>query len=132
MLLSRRTVLALPLAPALLASLPARAVTLQNFTQAAFQSAQQAGKPILVYVEASWCPTCAKQRPILGRLEKDPAFANLTVFSVDFDTQKDVVREFGVRMQSTLIAFHGSKETARSTGQTDPDKIRALLTTAEA
>lgn len=132
MRLDRRTFLLLPLAPALLAALPAHAATQQPFTEAAFQAAQQEGKPILVYIQASWCPTCAKQRPIIQSLEADPAFANLKIFSVDFDTQKPIVQQFGVRMQSTLIAFHGAKETARSTGQTDPAKIRAILASAEA
>jgi thioredoxin 1 len=124
---NRRKLLLLPLAASLLPVLAAHAATQVNFTQAAFDAAQKEGKPILVYIQASWCPTCAKQRPIIQSLEKDPAFANLTIFSVDFDTQKDVVKEFGVRMQSTLLAFHGQDERTRSTGETNPDKIRDIL-----
>jgi thioredoxin-like negative regulator of GroEL len=101
------------------------------FDQKAFAAAQQSGAPILVYVSATWCPTCAKQRPILDKLEADPAFHNLTVFKVDFDSQKDVVHAFGVRMQSTLIAFHGATEEARSTGDTNADSIRKLLAATE-
>jgi len=32
-----------------------------------------------------------------------------------------------VRQQSTLIAYKGKEETARSTGETDPAAIAALL-----
>jgi thioredoxin 1 len=129
---NRRTLLLLPLAASLAPVLSAQAATQVNFTQDVFEAAQKEGKPILVYIQASWCPTCAKQRPIIQSLEKDPAFANLTVFSVDFDTQKDVVKEFGVRMQSTLLAFHGKDERARSTGETDPARIREILAKTQA
>ena len=80
-----------------------------------------------MYIEASWCPTCAKQRPILSQLMNDPAFGGLTVYEVDFDTQKDVVREMGARMQSTLVAYRGATEVGRSTGDTSAASIRALL-----
>jgi len=112
---------------AALAAGPALAATEAPYTQAAFAAAQQEGKPILVHVTAPWCPTCAQQRPILSKLEADPKFRDLQVFDVDFDTQKDVLRAMGVRMQSTLIAFHGAQEEARSTGATSEDAIRTVL-----
>ena len=112
---------------AALAAGPALAATEAPYTQAAFATAQQEGKPILVHVTAPWCPTCAQQRPILSKLEADPKFRDLQVFDVDFDTQKDVLRAMGVRMQSTLIAFHGAQEEARSTGATSEDAIRTVL-----
>ena len=51
------------------------------------------------------------------------------MFSVDFDSQKDVLRTFGVRMQSTLICFKDGRETARSTGDTKPASLAQLLDT---
>ena len=105
----------------------ARAATEVPFEPQAFVAAQTAGKPILVDIWASWCPTCAQQTPILAKLSADPAFKDLTIFKVDFDTQKDVVRSLGAKSQSTLIAFHGAKEVGRSAGDTKADSIRALL-----
>ena len=106
---------------------PARAATEIPFEAEAFAAAQKDGQPILVDIWASWCPTCARQTPILAQLSADPAFKDLTIFKVDFDTQKDVVRSFGAKSQSTLIAFHGAKELGRSAGDTRADSIRALL-----
>lgn len=54
----------------------------------------------------------------------------LVVYDVDFDTAKDVLRQFRVQYQSTLIVFKGSKEVARSTGETDPAPLRALVAKA--
>ena len=100
------------------------------FTPEGFAAAQAAGKPILVHIWASWCPTCAKQTPTLTGLLDDTAFRDMAVFRVNFDTQKDVVRGFGATMQSTLIVFHGKTETGRAVGETKPEAIRALLATA--
>jgi thiol-disulfide isomerase/thioredoxin len=103
------------------------ATTVTPFTQPAFVASQQQGKTILVEITASWCPVCAKQRPILSELLTKPEFHDWVVYNVDFDTQKDVVRAMGAQMQSTLIVFHGGTELGRSTGDSNPVSIRALL-----
>jgi len=59
-----------------------------------------------------------------------PEFKDLVYFVVDFDSQKDAVKYFGARVQSTLIAFKGATETGRSVGDTDPSSIAALLNIA--
>ena len=108
----------------------AHAASVQPYQQAAFEAAQKSGGPILIFVEASWCPTCAKERPILQQLYTTPEFAHLQVFDVDFDTSKPLLRQLGVQMQSTLIVYNGAKETGRMTGATDPAVIKQLLETA--
>ena len=117
------------LALSLTASVSASAAQIEPFTPMAFDAAKAAGKSILVDVSAPWCPTCKAQHPILSGLEAEPKFEDLVVLNVDFDSQKDVLRSLGVRMQSTLIAFKGGKETARSTGDTAPGSIARLLDT---
>ncbi len=98
-----------------------------SFTQAAFEAAEKAGKPILIDVTAPWCPTCRAQAPVLQELASEPKFKGLQVFSVDFDSRKDVLRMFGVQRQSTLIVFRGATEVGRSVGDTDKASIEALL-----
>jgi thiol-disulfide isomerase/thioredoxin len=99
------------------------------FSRPAFEAAQAAGRPILVDVYAPWCPTCRAQEPILTSLQAQPANAELVVFRVDFDSQKDVVRSFRATTQSTLIAFRGARETGRSAGDTDAASIARLVAT---
>ena len=80
-----------------------------------------------MHITASWCTTCAAQKPIIDKLMSDPRFKGLRTFNVDFDSQKQLVRRFGARMQSTLIVFKGTKEAGRSSGETDPKAIGTLL-----
>jgi hypothetical protein len=60
-------------------------------------------------------------------LTNQPKFKDLAVFDVDFDNQKDIVRAFNARTQSTLIVFKGLAELGRTVGDTKADSIAALL-----
>lgn len=106
---------------------PAHAASPQPFNAQAFADAQKGGRPILLWIHASWCPTCKAQTPILQQLTDDPKFRNLAYFVIDFDTQKDLLQRFGVRTQSTLIVFRGGVEGGRSAGDTNRTTIAALL-----
>jgi thioredoxin len=129
-MISRRNLaFALLALPTLLASTRGIAAEKADYSATAFDAAQKAGKSILVEIHAPWCPTCRAQAPILSELESESKYAGLVVFHVDFDTQKNAVRRFGARMQSTLVAFKGGAETGRSVGDTNPDSIAALLAT---
>jgi len=127
-MLSRRSLLiATAFAPAV-AAVPALAASLTTFDANAFAAAQKAGKPILIAVHATWCPTCKAQVPILSELRADPKFAGLVYFVIDFDGPKNLLKRFDVQMPSTLIAFNGATEVGRSVGDTDKKSIYALVT----
>ncbi|MFG1313163.1 thioredoxin family protein [Xanthobacter autotrophicus] len=111
----------------LLGSLSASAAERKPFDPAVFAAAQAASTPILVEISAPWCPTCKAQKPIIDALAAQPETKALVIFEVDFDTQKPVVRSFNAQSQSTLIAFRGKTETARSVGDTNPASIAALV-----
>lgn len=97
-----------------------------DYTQAKFEAAAQAGKPILLEIWAAWCPVCRAQDPVIKSMMEDPAFKELTILSIDFDTEKDLLRRLNVQKQSTLIAYKGVAEQARSTGDTSVNGIRGL------
>jgi thioredoxin 1 len=126
-MLSRRSFVLAAIAANAAPVAPTFAAETRTFDSGSFAAAQKAGKPILVAVHASWCPTCKAQKPILSELMAEPKFKDLTYFVVDFDSQKDAVEFFGARVQSTLIAFKGATETGRSVGDTDRSSIAALL-----
>ena len=124
-----RSLIALALATLLTSS--ALAGERRPYDATAFAAAQARNAPIVIHVTAPWCPTCQAQRPIVQLLVDDPANPDLIVFDVDFDTEKDVLREFGVRQQSTLIAFRGFEERARAVGITESAAIVALFVATE-
>jgi thioredoxin 1 len=105
----------------------AHAAERRTFEATDFASAQAQGERILIDISATWCPTCKAQKPTIESLATAPENADLIIYDVDFDSMKDVVRGFGAQMQSTLIAYLGPKETARSVGDTDPTSIAALV-----
>ena len=131
-MIDRRCVLSLSAAAFLTSFLPARAdaPVATTFDAEAFKATLASGRPMLVEITASWCPTCRAQRAVFADLLQEPRFADLTIYEVDFDSRKDVVRAFGARQQSTLIVFAGGKEVGRSVGETRPAHIAALLDSA--
>ena len=110
----------------------AAAAEYRAFDQAAFAQAQAQGRPILVEVFAPWCPTCRAQSPIVRTIAADAVFANLVVFRIDYDNQRDEWRALKVRRQSTLIAYNGARETGRLVAATSPDRIETLMRSAVA
>jgi thioredoxin 1 len=128
-LMNRRAAMALVFAAA---ASPAYAQSAPHvkFTQAAFEAAQAAGRPIVVEVSAPWCPTCRAQAPHISAMMAKPEMRNVTLLTVDFDSQKDVLQKLRVSQQSTLIAFKGKVETARSIGDTTAAGIEKLFRSA--
>ena len=85
---------------------------------------------MLVGVAADWCPTCRAQEAGVHSVVADHAYDQMVVLRIDYDAQRDAWRALGVRERSTLIAFHGRRETGRVLGVTDPRQIDALMRTA--
>jgi thioredoxin 1 len=109
-----------------LASL-AMAGEIKPFDQASFDKLAAEGRPVVLDVSASWCPTCKQQKPIVDGLMKQPAYKDVTTLVIDYDTNKALLKKLKVTMQSTLLAFKGSQEVARSVGDTTAEGIEGLI-----
>ncbi|OZB67471.1 MAG: thiol reductase thioredoxin [Lysobacterales bacterium 14-68-21] len=102
-------------------------VAIRSYDQMAFDQAQAANKPILVWVHAPWCPVCREQEKAIKEITADPAYRDLVVLRIDFDTQKPLWQKFGATMQSTLIGFHGKRETGRVAHESDVARVAPVL-----
>lgn len=116
-------------APLLLAATLAQALTVTPYTAAALAAAQKSGEPVVLHFHASWCPTCRAQDKAFEALKADPSL-KVTLMEVDFDTEKALEKQMKVTAQSTLIVFHGAAERGRSTGETDPARLKSTLQSA--
>ncbi len=85
------------------------------------------GRPILLDFTATWCPTCAAQAPIIRELMAQNKYKDLTMFTIDFDKDTELLTTYDVPVQSTLIVFSGKTEEGRSVGDTNRDDIEHLL-----
>lgn len=99
----------------------------QQFDTVEFQAARSEGRSIVVEVSAPWCTVCHTQRQILLKLLSQERFRDLILFEIDFDTQKEALREVRVRVQSTLISYKGNTEVARTVGDTFPHSLERLF-----
>ena len=97
------------------------------FNKVAFDSAVKAGGPVAVVFHADWCPTCRAQAPVLKQLVLEPKYKALTLFVADFDEETQLKRELRVNKQSTIVVFKNGVEINRSTGDTQPDRLDAVL-----
>jgi thioredoxin 1 len=105
----------------------AQAAEVKSFDRAEFVAAQAAGRPILLDVNAGWCPICASQGATIRDAITDPAYANLVVFQLDYDRQRKELPSFSVKKQGTLIAYRGNTQVGRLDFVTDKSSIRSLI-----
>lgn len=122
-----KTIVALLLA--LNASL-ALALDVQPYSAKTLAELQQAGKPVALHFHADWCPTCRAQEKVFNGWKGDAAVPG-TLLVANYDNERELKKQYGVRSQSTVIVFKGSKETTRLGGETDAAKLRAALQTAQ-
>ena len=105
----------------------AMAGEIKPFNQKDFDKLTSEGKPVVLDISATWCPTCKQQKPIIDGLMQQPAYKDVTLMTIDFDTSKPTLKKYKVTMQSTLVAFKGTKEMGRSVGDTTPAGIEGLI-----
>ncbi len=102
------------------------ALDIKPYSAQALSTEQQAGKSVTLHFHADWCPTCRAQEKVLQQWKGDASVPG-TVLVVNYDKEKELKKQLGVRTQSTLIVYQGSVEKARLAGDTDPAKLRAAL-----
>jgi thiol:disulfide interchange protein len=108
-------------------ALPARAGEIKPYNQAEVDKLAAAGKPLLIDVSADWCATCAAQAPVIRELMAQSKYKDLTMFTIDFDKDTELLKTYNVPYQSTLIVFSGKQEQGRSVADTSREGIERLL-----
>ncbi len=92
-----------------------------------YEAMHNSGQPFAVVFHADWCPICRAQAPIVKELTQLPQFMGITLFVVNFDTEKVFERSLGITKQSTIVVFRDGKKFARSTGDTQQANLSEIL-----
>lgn len=108
----------------------ASALDIQPYAAQTLAAKQKAGEAVALHFHADWCPTCRAQEKVFNGWKGDAAVPG-TLLVVNYDKERELKRQLGVRTQSTVIVYKGSKETGRLAGETDPAPLRAVLDSAK-
>ncbi|MEM2138266.1 MAG: thioredoxin family protein [Candidatus Anstonellaceae archaeon] len=78
-----------------------------DYDAAKYRQALSDGKVVYLEFYASWCPTCNSYEPRLlsgfERMSADAKYKDVVGFRVNYDTQDDLKREFGIVGQHTHV-----------------------------
>ncbi len=86
----------------------------------------QSKLPVLVDYWAEWCAPCKAMAPVLDEVAEEYR-DRLRVVKVNVEQAPQIVRQYGVRSQPTLMLFkHGSVE-AQKIGALSKSQLRAFI-----
>ena len=105
----------------------ARAAKGRAFETAAFRAAQESGQTFVLEVTAKWCGPCRRQKQVVEKLLDNPVFGNLTIFNADYDADRSELAGLNAHQLTTLIVYRGKTEVLRSSGETRPEMVEAIL-----
>ena len=105
---------------------PAHALDIAPYSAQILAQKQQAGEAVSLHFHAKWCPTCLVQERAFNTFKGDAAVPG-TLLVVDYDQERELKREMGIRSQSTLIVFKGGQEVARHEGAMAKPQLQAFL-----
>lgn len=99
----------------------------QPYDPALFLQLQAQGKVVLIDIYAPWCSTCKKQqKAIKAFLDKYPD-KEVHILVVDYDNDKQAVKDFRAPRQSTLLIYRGEQQFWYSVAEFRPEVIESEL-----
>ena len=95
-----------------------------NFTKDLFESAQNAGKTVVVNSWNKYCYTCIKQEKVFKKEKKE--FKDVLFLSFA-QKNKDIAKFLNIDYRSTIVIYRDNKEIARAVGITKKEEIYLLI-----
>ena len=79
----------------------------RDYSDTAVARSLEEERDVVLFFHAIWCPTCKN----LDRRLKEATIPNgVSIFKVDFDSEKELKRRYGVRSKHTLIQIDSERE----------------------
>lgn len=108
----------------------ALALDIQPYSPETLAAKQKAGEAVALHFHADWCPVCRAQEKVFNGWKGDASVPG-TLLVVNYDKERELKQQLGVRSQSTVIVYKGAKETGRLSGDTDAKALRTVLDSAK-
>ena len=99
---------------------------IQTLTDNNFETAINAGKPVLVDFWAEWCGPCRRLAPTVDELAGEYE-GRVVVAKMNVDEQPATPMRFSVRGIPTLLLFKGGQVVEQVIGVTDKDSLKKLI-----
>ncbi len=81
--------------------------------------------PVVLFFNAKWCPTCQAAN---NNFLKQQIPENLTILSVDYDTNSDLKKKYGVTYQHTFVQVDADgNQIKKWSGSTNVDQVSEQL-----
>jgi thioredoxin 1 len=87
---------------------------------------QKATLPVLLDFGAEWCSPCKRLTPIVEGLATEWS-GKVQFYTVDADSNIDLVEQFRVMSLPTIILIKGGKEVARAVGLQSREKLVEVI-----
>jgi len=101
----------------------------QKYSNAAYANAISDGKIVLLDFHADWCSVCISNGPKLSQAFDNLDDNNLVGFKVNYDSEAELKKAFGVTSQATFILLKDGKEAGRTMGPKSVEDFEKLLLT---
>ena len=99
------------------------ALDAEPFSNERFAELQENGELVLIDIFATWCPTCARQHEVLKKYREQHPDVDLHILTVDYDDDRQYVRQLRAPRQSTLLLYKGETQFWYSVAETREDVI---------
>ena len=104
----------------------AETTTVQQITDADFESVVNAGKPVFIDFWAPWCGPCRIVGPIVEELA--PSYDGKAVIAkLNVDDNPMVAQRFGVTSIPTMMMFKGGKLVDRMVGAAPRTALQTFI-----
>ncbi|RAR75572.1 thioredoxin domain-containing protein [Flavobacterium aciduliphilum] len=94
-----------------------------GMSQSDFQKLIQNNNKVLIDFNAKWCGPCQRMAPYLEKL-KDELKENLTIISIDVDSNTTLAGSLGIESLPTLLLYENKKVVWKNIGFISEDELR--------
>lgn len=103
-----------------------QAGTYRDYTAEELAAAQAAGRRVVLFFHAPWCPFCrTADAAFRAKLSQVPA--DVTLLKVDYDSSQDLRRRYGVTYQHTFVQVDAAGDEVTQWTGGDVDTLNRYL-----